>query len=81
MQEVKQAVQSSPPKIYLWLRNVGDIFALWPHGKQQLNNFIHLINSMHTGIEFIIEIGEEGRLTSWLKEETTDALDTQLHPN
>lgn len=52
-----------------------DIFALWPHGKQQLNNFLHPINSMHTDMEFIIEIGEEGRLTSWLKEETTDALD------
>lgn len=39
-------------KPLVWLRYIDDIFAIWTHGKQLLENFISNINNHHSTIKF-----------------------------
>lgn len=34
----------------LWVRYVGDVFAIWPHGKRNLDLFLRKINSINPAI-------------------------------
>jgi peptide-methionine (R)-S-oxide reductase len=40
---------------FIWLRYIDDIFMIWNHGKQTLDNFLHHLNSCHHSIKFTVE--------------------------
>lgn len=40
----------------LWIRYVDDVFAIWPHGKRNLDLFLKKINSINPAIKFTMEI-------------------------
>jgi hypothetical protein len=58
----QQVMERSTHKPTLWWRYVDDIFSKWPHGREKLHGFLHLLNSIHPSIEFSMEIEEDGRL-------------------
>jgi hypothetical protein len=81
---------SSPPnnlKPLLWKRYIDDIFMIWPHGIDTLNEFINYINDYHTTIKFqfsssstqinfldtTIYLTKEGRLESTIYTKPTDS--------
>jgi hypothetical protein len=39
-----------------WYRYVDDTFVVWPHGKEELQNFLQHLNSIHPNIKFTMEI-------------------------
>ena len=43
-------------KLILWLRFIDDIFMIWPHGKEELDQFIHYLNHIHEKIKFTSEV-------------------------
>ena len=38
-----------------WIRFIDDIFAIWTHGKDKLNEFLLYINNFHPSIKFEYE--------------------------
>ena len=46
----------SPLKPLVWWRYIDDIFMIWPHGKEKLNEFVNLLNSSHETIKFTHEV-------------------------
>ena len=69
-----------------WWRYIDDIFAIWPHGEEQLVQFLEKINQFHPSIKFTAEwsaksvafldtkvtVENEGRLTTYLYVKPTD---------
>ena len=69
-----------------WWRYIEDIFAIWPHGKEQLITFLEKINHFHPSIKFTAEwssksvsfldmkvtVDNEGCLTTDLHVKATD---------
>ena len=47
-----------PLKPYLWLRYIDDIFIVWTHGEDKLEDFINHINSLHNTIKFTHEFSK-----------------------
>ena len=47
-----------PPKPYLWWRYIDDIFMVWIHGEDKLEDFINHINSLHSTIKFTHEFSK-----------------------
>ena len=45
-----------PLKPLVWWRYIDDIFMIWPHGKEKLNEFVNLLNSSHETIKFTHEV-------------------------
>jgi hypothetical protein len=50
------APDSAQNKPSLSLRYVGDIFVVWPHGQERLQNFFNLLNSLRPSIQFAMKI-------------------------
>ena len=50
----KQMLQNAPNglKPFEWIRFIDDIFALWTHGTETLNQFLNYINEFHPTIKF-----------------------------
>ena len=48
----------SPLKPFIWWRYIDDIFMVWTHGEDKLNEFITHINSSHNTIKFTHEFSE-----------------------
>jgi hypothetical protein len=46
------------PQPRLWLRYIDDIFMIWDHGRQSLNDFIQHLNTCHHSIKFTSEISD-----------------------
>ena len=46
----------SPLKPLVWWRYIDDIFMIWPHGEEKLNEFVNLLNSSHETIKFTREV-------------------------
>ena len=40
---------------FVWLRNINDIFFIWTHGKEELENFMKESNSFRHHIKFTFE--------------------------
>ena len=57
-----KALDTYPLKPVAWFRFVDDTFIVWPHGKDELVNFLDHLNSQHDNIRFTMEIEEEGCL-------------------
>ena len=47
-----------PLKPYLWWRYIDDIFMVWTHGEDKLQDFINHINSLHSTIKFTHEFSK-----------------------
>ena len=51
----KNAISGYADKPYLWYRYIDDIFMVWTHGEDKLNNFITNLNNIHPTIKFTSE--------------------------
>jgi len=38
-----------------WFRYVDDTFVIWPHGREKLDDFHRLLNSVHNNIQFTMQ--------------------------
>ena len=54
-----QVIDISPKKPTLWLRFIDDIFMIWGHGKQALEDFKYLANNIHPTIKFSFNSSEQ----------------------
>ena len=54
-----QLIDTSPKKPKLWLRFINDIFMIWGHGKQALEDVEHLANNIHPTIKFAFSKAEQ----------------------
>ena len=61
-QQELNALQSSQQVPTLWLRYVDDIFAIWPHGRQDLDHFLDHLNSRNPAIQYTMELEEDSVL-------------------
>ena len=50
-----KALENWPLKPLLWLRFIDDIFMIWTHGEDKLQEFITYLNSIHPTIKFTHE--------------------------
>jgi hypothetical protein len=50
------ALDSAQHKSSLWIQHVDDTFVVWPHGPEQLWNFLSHLNSLGPSFQFIMEI-------------------------
>ena len=48
----KNSLPSNQPKPLIWLRFIDDIFAIWTHGPEALQDFTTWLNARHTNIKF-----------------------------
>ena len=48
-------VYSYPKQPFVWLRFIDDIFFIWQHGQEELNDFIEHLNGVHETIKFTCE--------------------------
>ena len=46
---------TAPKSPLIWLRYIDDVFLLWTHGEEQLDNFISYCNTRHQTINFTAE--------------------------
>ena len=58
----KWALETSSQKSNLWIRYVDDVFAIWPHGDQALDEFLTHLNSQHPAIQFTMEKEEDQKI-------------------
>ena len=58
----KKALEQATHKPVCWYRYVDDTFAIWPHGRERLTEFLDHLNGLHNNIKFTMETEEEGHL-------------------
>jgi hypothetical protein len=46
----------------LWLQYVDDMFAIWPHGLDRLQDFLNHLGSLRTSIQFTMETESDGMI-------------------
>jgi hypothetical protein len=56
------ALDSTQHKPTLWLWYTDDTFVVWPHGPQQLQNFLSQINSLRPSIQFNREVESQSAI-------------------
>ena len=54
-----QLIDTSPKKPKMWLRFIDDIIMIWGHGRNELENLIHLANNLHQTIKFSFTINNQ----------------------
>ena len=54
-----QLVDTLPKKPNIWLRFIDDIIIIQGHGRNELENFIHLANNLHPTIKFSFTINNQ----------------------
>ena len=59
----QQALNMAEKKPSNWYRYVDDTFVVWPHGEEELQNFLQYLNSLHTNIQFTMETEKDDKLT------------------
>ena len=73
-------VYTYPLQPLLWKRYIDDIFLVWPHGKNSLNEFIKHLNTVHSTIKFTSDMSDTQisflDLTIYIKQ---SALHTKLY--
>ena len=58
----EKALNQATLKPTCWYRYVDDTFVIWPHGKENLTDFLEHLNGVHKNIQFTMEIEEDGHL-------------------
>jgi hypothetical protein len=58
----KKAVNTAIQMPARYYRYVDDIFAVWPHGTDYLQDFLRHLNNIHKSIEFTMEAGQDRTL-------------------
>ncbi len=58
----EEAIKNFPLKPSLWCRYVDDVFALWPHGNESIQDFKLLLNKQDKHIQFITEEENENKI-------------------
>ena len=51
----EEFLATAPKSPLIWLRYIDDVFLLWTHGEEQLDNFISYCNTRHRTIKFTAE--------------------------
>ena len=51
----QSAIENAPFKPYVWWRFIDDIFMVWTEGEDNLQTFLHHLNSIHPTITFAHE--------------------------
>jgi hypothetical protein len=51
-----QALSRVPRKPTHWYRYVDDAFVVWPHGEEELHEFLDQLYSIHHNIKFTMEV-------------------------
>ena len=52
----QKILAQSPLKPQVWWCYIDDVFMIWPHGEEKLNEFVTLLNSSHETIKFTHEV-------------------------
>jgi hypothetical protein len=52
----QQAISKAPRKPTHWYRYVDDTYMVWPHGEEELREFLDHVNSIHHNIKFTMEV-------------------------
>ncbi|KAJ8919473.1 hypothetical protein NQ315_016573, partial [Exocentrus adspersus] len=55
-------VKSYINKPKIWWRYVDDIFSIWPHGQDNLADFLNFLNNIEPTIKFTLELEENNKL-------------------
>ena len=55
----RDLLQQTTKKLTTWWRYIDNIFAVWPHGEENLQTFLNQINSFHPTIKFTSEWSRE----------------------
>ena len=58
----EKALNQATLKPTCWYRYVDDTFVIWPHGKENLTEFLEHLSGLHKNIYFTMEIEEDGHL-------------------
>ena len=58
----ERALMSVTLQPKMWLRYVDDTFAIWPHGREELQRFHIHLNTQHPAIQFTMEEESEERI-------------------
>jgi hypothetical protein len=57
MEHFEQQALSRAPRIPTqWYRYVDDTFVVWPHGEEELREFLDQLNSIHHNIKFTMKV-------------------------
>jgi hypothetical protein len=63
MEHFKQpAISTVSRKPTHWYRYVDDTFVVWPHGEEELHNFLNHLNNIHPNIKFMMEVEQNQSL-------------------
>ena len=46
-------------QLFVWFRYIDDLFFIWAHGKEELENFMKELNSFRDHIKFTFESNKE----------------------
>ncbi|KAJ8916401.1 hypothetical protein NQ315_014611, partial [Exocentrus adspersus] len=55
-------VKSYINKPKIWWRYVDDVFSIWPHGQDNLTDFLNFLNNIEPTIKFTLELEENNKL-------------------
>ena len=55
----EKILSASEKKPMIWWRYIDDIFFIWEHGEESLENFLNKLNSFHPTIKFTAEYSKE----------------------
>jgi hypothetical protein len=61
----KKAIEHATHKFVCWFRYVDDTFAIWPHGQENLPEFLNHLSGLRNKILFKMEKDEKGHLPFW----------------
>ena len=67
-----------PLKPYLWWRYIDDIFMVWTHREDKLEDFINHINSLHSTIKFTHEFSKSHILDVTVSLNNSNKISTDL---
>ena len=55
----EKILKNAEHKPFVWWRYIDDVFMIWQHGKEKLENFLSYINSIHPTIKFTAEYSDK----------------------
>jgi hypothetical protein len=79
----KKATEQAAHKSVCWFRHVDDTFVIWPHGQENLAEFLNHLNGLHNKIQFTMEkeAGHLPILDTGIYRKTDGSLGHKVYPN